>query len=68
MTDTENVYKDFIRKLQSKTQLGKYRLGQDDINTEPGVGDSTTAQVESQRWAPMFHHCLHQWCRDFLKN
>jgi hypothetical protein len=29
------VYKDFIRKLQGKTQLGKYRFGQDDnINTE----------------------------------
>ena len=24
MTDTGNVYKNFIRKLQGKTQLGKY--------------------------------------------
>lgn len=47
MTDTGNVYKDFIRKLQGKTQLGKYRFRQDDINTEPEVSASTTAQVES---------------------
>jgi hypothetical protein len=48
MTDTGNVYKDFIRKLQGKAQLGKYRFRQDDINTEPGVSDCTTAQVESK--------------------
>jgi hypothetical protein len=48
VTDTGNVYKDFIRKLQGKTQLDKYRFRQDDINTEPGVSDSTTARVESK--------------------
>jgi hypothetical protein len=49
MTDTRNVYKYFITKLQGKTQLGKYRFRQDDnIHTEPGVSDSTTAQAESK--------------------
>ena len=48
MTNKENVYKDFIRKLQGKSQLGKYRFRHDEnINTEPRVGDSITAQVKS---------------------
>jgi len=50
MTDTGNVY----RKLQGRTQLGKYRFRQNDnINTEPGVSDSTTAQV-----SPMLGFCV----------
>ena len=44
-----NVYKDLVRKPPGKTPLSKYRFRQDDnINTEFGVSDSTTAQVESK--------------------